>query len=105
MSLTLGGGRPSGRRVLGDDHPQTLTSINNMGALLRSMGKLAEAELYVCEALDGFGGKTTESRPQVQRPWATRATLASRNRYYVPRYPDHPRLRRITTPSPVTVNR
>jgi non-specific serine/threonine protein kinase/serine/threonine-protein kinase len=39
--------------VLGDDHSRTLRSINNMGALLLSMGKLAEADLYYREALDG----------------------------------------------------
>jgi hypothetical protein len=39
--------------VLGDDHPQALTSINNMGVLLRAQGKLAEAEAYSREALEG----------------------------------------------------
>jgi hypothetical protein len=34
------------RRVLGDDHPDTLTSINNMGGLLYSQGKLDEAMPY-----------------------------------------------------------
>ncbi|MCH8153607.1 MAG: tetratricopeptide repeat protein, partial [Planctomycetes bacterium] len=41
------------RRVLGDDHPRTLNSINNMGLLLKSQGKFAEAEPYVREALEG----------------------------------------------------
>jgi serine/threonine protein kinase/tetratricopeptide (TPR) repeat protein len=39
------------RRLLGDDHPDTLISINNMGALLKAQGKLAEAEPYFREAL------------------------------------------------------
>ncbi|HEY3242751.1 MAG TPA: tetratricopeptide repeat protein [Phycisphaerae bacterium] len=37
-----------------DEHPQTLTSLNNMGVLLRAQGKLAEAEPYLREALAGF---------------------------------------------------
>ena len=41
------------RRVLGDDHPLTLTSINNMGGLLHSQGKLSEAEPYYRESLEG----------------------------------------------------
>lgn len=40
------------RRVLGDEHPDTLTSINNMGYLLQAMGKHAEAEPHYREALD-----------------------------------------------------
>ena len=32
------------RRVLGDEHPSTLSSINNMGGLLQAQGRLAEAE-------------------------------------------------------------
>ncbi|MFU8828675.1 MAG: tetratricopeptide repeat protein, partial [Phycisphaerales bacterium] len=42
------------RRVLGDEHPDTLNSINNMGSLLNAQGKLAEADPYSREALDGF---------------------------------------------------
>ncbi|MCH8242827.1 MAG: serine/threonine protein kinase, partial [Planctomycetes bacterium] len=41
------------RRVLGDDHPDTLGSINNMGVLLGVMGKLEEAMPYYREALEG----------------------------------------------------
>ncbi|MCH8146599.1 MAG: serine/threonine protein kinase [Planctomycetes bacterium] len=41
------------RRVLGNDHPDTLISINNMGVLLLAMGKLDEAEPYYREALEG----------------------------------------------------
>ncbi len=39
--------------MLGDDHPGTLTSINNMGNLLKSMGKLEEAMPYSRESLEG----------------------------------------------------
>ena len=41
------------RRVLGGDHPDTLTLINDMGHLLMVQGKLAEAEPYHREALEG----------------------------------------------------
>lgn len=40
------------RRVLRSEHPDTLLSINNMGNLLRSQGKLTEAEPYLREALE-----------------------------------------------------
>ena len=40
------------RRVtLGDRHPDTLTSISNMGGLLFMQGKLEEAIVYLEEAL------------------------------------------------------
>ncbi|MGA1516579.1 MAG: tetratricopeptide repeat protein, partial [Phycisphaerales bacterium] len=42
------------RRVLGDDGPDTLGSISNMGSLLLDQGRLSEAEPYAREALDGF---------------------------------------------------
>jgi len=41
------------RHVLGDDHPDTLLSINNMGFLFHHQGKLEEAGLYYREALEG----------------------------------------------------
>ncbi|MFC1573363.1 tetratricopeptide repeat protein [Candidatus Eisenbacteria bacterium] len=41
------------RHMLGDDHPETLNSINYMGVLLYSMGKLDEALVYWREALEG----------------------------------------------------
>jgi len=40
------------RRRLGEEHPNTLSSINNMGRLLQAQGKLAEAEPYYREALE-----------------------------------------------------
>ncbi|TVQ32012.1 MAG: serine/threonine protein kinase [Phycisphaeraceae bacterium] len=40
------------RRILGDEHPSTLTSIESMGGLLQNQGKLAEAEPYFREALE-----------------------------------------------------
>ena len=41
------------RRVLGNDHPDTLASINQMGILLWTQGKLTEAEPYYQESLEG----------------------------------------------------
>jgi len=40
------------RRVLGEEHPDTLTSINNMGQLLEAQGRLDQAEPYFREALE-----------------------------------------------------
>ena len=40
------------RAVLGNDHPSTLASINNMGLVLVSQGKLNEAEQYHREGLE-----------------------------------------------------
>src|SRR5205085_4570285 len=39
------------RRVLGEDHPDTLLSIGNAGAYLNALGKSKEAEPYYREAL------------------------------------------------------
>jgi tetratricopeptide (TPR) repeat protein len=52
-----------GRRVLGDDHPATLFSINNYGYLLASMERLDEAETYYHEALDGFRRTLGDDHP------------------------------------------
>jgi serine/threonine protein kinase/tetratricopeptide (TPR) repeat protein len=41
------------RQVLGDEHPDTLTSIKGIGDLLQEQGRLSEAEEYFREALDG----------------------------------------------------
>jgi Tfp pilus assembly protein PilF len=39
--------------VLGPEHPDTLTSVNNFGLMLRSMGKYEEAEAMHRRALEG----------------------------------------------------
>ena len=41
------------RRVLGEDHLDTLTSISHLEGLLKSMGKFAEAEVLGAEAVRG----------------------------------------------------
>lgn len=40
-------------RELGDDHPDTLTSKNEMGLLLERLGRVAEAETMLRSALEG----------------------------------------------------
>jgi tetratricopeptide (TPR) repeat protein len=40
------------RRVLGNEHPETLTMLNNLATLLKAEGRLTEAETYMREALE-----------------------------------------------------
>ena len=42
------------RRVLGDEHQDTLASIINIGRLLQDQGKLSAAEPYLREAMEKF---------------------------------------------------
>ena len=37
--------------MLGEDHPDTLAAINNLGLLLQAQGKLAEADALFTEAI------------------------------------------------------
>ena len=41
-----------GKAKLGEDHPNTLTSLNNLAAILEARGHLAEAEPLYREALE-----------------------------------------------------
>ncbi|MHC4088889.1 MAG: tetratricopeptide repeat protein [Planctomycetota bacterium] len=41
------------RRVLGDEHPQTLSSMHELGLLLKTQGKMSEAEPLYRQALEG----------------------------------------------------
>jgi len=52
------------RRVLGDDHLETLHSINSMGDLLYSMGKSDEALAYYREALEGSRRVLGDDHPE-----------------------------------------
>eukprot|EP00931_Biecheleriopsis_adriatica_P019579 TRINITY_DN13305_c0_g1_i9.p1 TRINITY_DN13305_c0_g1~~TRINITY_DN13305_c0_g1_i9.p1 ORF type:complete len:160 (+),score=37.54 TRINITY_DN13305_c0_g1_i9:137-616(+) len=52
------------RQKLGDMHPYTLISVNCLGALLHSQGKLAEAEPLYREALDGSRQKFGDMHPE-----------------------------------------
>lgn len=51
------------RRVLGDDHPDTLISIHNTGRLLRDLGRLEEAESLGAEAVRGATARFPASHP------------------------------------------
>ena len=41
-------------RVLGDDNPFTLATVNNVGVLLQDEGRLTDAEPYLRESLEGL---------------------------------------------------
>ena len=49
-----------GQATLGEDHLYTLAILNNLAALLRAQGHLAEAEPLYCEALE----KSPGAQPQ-----------------------------------------
>eukprot|EP00929_Paragymnodinium_shiwhaense_P008745 TRINITY_DN11270_c0_g1_i15.p1 TRINITY_DN11270_c0_g1~~TRINITY_DN11270_c0_g1_i15.p1 ORF type:complete len:112 (+),score=17.65 TRINITY_DN11270_c0_g1_i15:1-336(+) len=51
------------REKLGDMHPDTLTSINNMAGLLKGMGRFEEAEPLLREALHGYREKLGDMHP------------------------------------------
>ena len=75
------GGFP-GRAAKGEHHPETLTSIFNLGILLKKLGRLEEAEALVREAAEksrslsvvGDGAGASLSKPmtsKVQPSWGT----------------------------------
>jgi non-specific serine/threonine protein kinase/serine/threonine-protein kinase len=51
------------RRKLGDEHPSTLTSINNLSALLHARGKLDDAEPLIREALEARRSTLGDDHP------------------------------------------
>mmetsp|Transcript_2074 Transcript_2074/g.5555 ORF Transcript_2074/g.5555 Transcript_2074/m.5555 type:complete len:146 (-) Transcript_2074:53-490(-) len=51
------------RRELGDAHPSTLSSINNLALFLKDQGKYADAEPLYREALDGFRRELGDAHP------------------------------------------
>ena len=53
-----------GRAQLGDDHPDTLLSINNLGMLLETQGKLVEAEPLLRECLQKCPALRASAWPQ-----------------------------------------
>ncbi len=55
------------RRTLGDEHPDTLASISNIGYLLDAQGELSEAEPYYREALKGFHRVLGDKHPDTLR--------------------------------------
>ena len=63
------------RQTLGDKHPDTLTSINNMAVLLEAQGKPAEAEALYREALAGTKHPWRPSPPRVCQTMSCLLTL------------------------------
>ena len=45
-----------GKAKLGEDHPETLNSLNNMAFLLQAQGRLAESEPLYRQALEKSPG-------------------------------------------------
>ena len=52
------------RRVLGEEAPETIAAVGNMGVLLRELGRLAEAEPYHREAIEKSRRILGEERPE-----------------------------------------
>ncbi|HZW09796.1 MAG TPA: serine/threonine-protein kinase [Phycisphaerales bacterium] len=55
------------RRLLGDEHPDTLRSTYSMAQLLRHQGKFAEAEGHMREAVAGFRRVLGDEHPDTLR--------------------------------------
>jgi eukaryotic-like serine/threonine-protein kinase len=51
------------RRTLGEEHPETIRSVANMGVLLHGVGRWAEAEPYYREALERYRRVAGEEHP------------------------------------------
>jgi len=52
-----------GRRTLGDTHPNTLTSINDLARLFETQGKLDDAEPLFREAASGARKTLGDAHP------------------------------------------
>ena len=77
----------AGRRaVLGDHHPDTLTSINNLGMLLLSASRLKDAGGLLIEAFDGaclvFGTKHERTRAFRQNLTTARSVRMRARRWH-----------------------
>ena len=59
MTLSL---HDASRFSLGDRHPDTLLSINNLGRLLHDQGRMGEAETLLLEAHDGCAATLAEGQ-------------------------------------------
>ena len=64
-----------GKAKLGDDHPQTLTRINNLAMLLYAQGHLAEAEPLYREALEKSPGAQLQRFQRDFGQWILSHTL------------------------------
>ena len=54
------------RRVLGEEHPDTLSSIHNLAVLFKDQARYAEAEPLLREALEGRRRVLREEHPNTQ---------------------------------------
>jgi len=54
------------REVLGERHPDTAQSLNNMGGLLQAMGNLEEARPYYEQALAIFEACLPPGHPHIE---------------------------------------
>ena len=65
------------RRVLGEEHPDTLTAIHNMGSVLKKLGRLDEAEPYHREALEKSRRALGEEHPDTLASLSSMGSLLS----------------------------
>ena len=57
-----------GRRVLGEEHPNTLESMNNLAGLYMNQGKFAQAEPLLVKALEVSRRVLGEEHPDTLTP-------------------------------------
>ena len=55
--------RGSASKTLGNRHPKTLISVNNLGRILQEKGDLAAAETLYREAVEGQRNKLGDQHP------------------------------------------
>jgi len=67
-------------RVLGAEHPSTLTSVNNLAVLYESQGRHAEAEPLYQRALDGMERVLGKDHPDTKVVRENLKGLRSRGR-------------------------
>ena len=77
------------REHLGDEHPDTLLSINTMGVLLVNQGKYAEAKEYYAEALKANRRLLGDAHPDTLRSIANMGSLLTQQGKYEEAMPYH----------------
>ncbi len=70
------------REALGDDHPDTLLSINNAAGLMMALGRLDDARAYFEEALDGARRTLGETHPDTLNAMNNMGGLLVRQQRY-----------------------
>jgi len=63
------------RGLLGPDHPDTLTSINNAARLAQEQGRFGEAETLYAEAIDGYRQAVGDDHPRTLQARSNLAVL------------------------------